>query len=842
MNAPVAWRIARRDLRGGLRGFAVFLACLILGVAAIAAVGTVRSAIADALSREGAALLGGDAQMSFTYRFASAEERAFMQARAEAVSEIVDFRSMAVAGEGEAAERALTQVKAVDAAYPLVGGLDLDPGVPLAEALAPRDGVPGAVMDGVLADRLGLVTGDRFRLGATEFRLGARLLREPDGAMGGMLLGPRTIVHTRDLEGSGLLAPGSVFDTRYRLRLPPGADLGGLQQEAEAAFLDTGLRWRDARRGAPGAERFVERMGSFLVLVGLAGLAVGGIGIASAVRAYLDGKTRTIAALKAVGADSGTIFLAYALQVGGMAVLGVALGLALGIALPVAAAPVVAGLLPIPVAVAPTFAPAAEAAIYGVLTAVLFTLWPLARVRDVRAAALFRDLGAGRRRWPGRRLSWALLGILAVFVAVVLGLSAMPSLALATLGGIAGALLLLAGAAWVLRRIARRLAHHTGGRPGLRLALAAVAGPREEASAVVLALGLGLSVLAAVGQIDANLRAAIDRDLPEVAPSFFFVDIQSDQLEGFRARLAAEAGVTKVETAPMLRAVLTRINGRDAREVAGDHWVLRGDRGLTYSADPPADTRIVAGQWWPEDYAGPPQLSFAAEEAAELGLKLGDRITVNVLGRDIEAEITSLREVDFSTAGIGFVMLMSPAALTGAPHTHIATVYADAGADARILRDVAGAFPNITAIAVREVVGRVSEILGAIARATAIAAGVTLMTGVVVLIGAAASGQRARVYEAAILKVLGSTRAGILASFALRSALMGAAAGLVAIGFGAVAGLAVMRFVMDAPYRFEPVTALAVVAGGVLATLLAGLAFALPALGARPGRILRGSE
>ncbi|MCV2867671.1 ABC transporter permease [Defluviimonas sp. WL0002] len=842
MNPAVAWRIARRDLRGGLRGFAVFLACLILGVAAIAAVGTVRSAISEALSREGAALLGGDAQMSFTYRFASEEERAFMRDRADAVSEIVDFRSMAVVGEGQAAERALTQVKAVDDAYPLVGALALEPSLPLDSAFEPRDGAPGAVMDGVLADRLGLDVGDRFRLGLAEFRLGARLVREPDGAMGGMLLGPRTIVLTRDLQGSGLLEPGSVFDTRYRLRLPAGTDLAQLQREAEAAFMDTGMRWRDARRGAPGAERFVDRMGSFLVLVGLAGLAVGGIGIASAVRAYLEGKTGTIAALKAVGADTSTIFLAYALQIGGMTALGILLGLLLGIALPVAAAPVVADLLPIPVQVAPSFRPAAEAALYGVLTAALFTLWPLARVRDVRAAALFRDLGAGRRRWPGRRFGAALTAILTLFVAVVLVLAAMPTLALATLGGIAGALALLAGAAWVLRQIARRLSHRVEGRPGLRLALAAVAGPREEASAVVLALGLGLSVLAAVGQIDANLRAAIDRDLPEVAPSFFFVDIQNDQLDGFRDSLAAEEGVSKVDTAPMLRAVVTRINGRDAREVSGDHWVLRGDRGLTYAALPPEGTKIVAGSWWPEDYAGPPQMSFAAEEAAELGLDLGDKVTVNVLGRDIEAEITSFREVDFSTAGIGFVMLMNPAALGGAPHTHIATVYADPASDSRILREVAGAYPNITAIPVREVVDRVSEILGAIARATAIAAGVTLLTGVVVLIGAAASGQRARVYEAAVLKVLGATRGRILASFALRSALMGAAAGLVAIAFGGVAGFAVMHFVMDAPYRFEPTTALAIVSGGITATLVAGLLFALPVLGARPARILRGAE
>ena len=406
MKLPLAARIARREMRGGVRGFAVFLACLALGVAAIAAVGTVRGSISAALTEQGAVLLGGDAQMSFTYRYANAGERAFMATRAAKVSEIVDFRSMAVVGQGEGADRALTQVKAVDDAYPLTGRLLLDPPMSPDEALG-RDarGVAGAVMDAVLIDRLGLAIGDRFRLGLTEFRLTARILREPDNANGGFALGPRTIVHSADLAGSGLLEPGSIFDSRYRLLLADKRDLDQLGKDANAAFRSTGMGWRDARWGAPGAQRFVDRMGSFLVLVGLAGLAVGGVGIASAVRSYLDGKTGTMAALKAMGAESRMIFKVYLIQVGVLAVVGVILGLALGVGLPVLAGPYIATQLPIPVTIAPTLRPLAEAAVYGFLTAALFALWPLARTREVKAAALFRDLGAGRRARPGKGIS-----------------------------------------------------------------------------------------------------------------------------------------------------------------------------------------------------------------------------------------------------------------------------------------------------------------------------------------------------------------------------------------------------------------------------------------------------
>lgn len=841
MRPGLAVRIALREMRGGLGGFAVFLMCLMLGVAAIAAVGTVRASISGAIRDQGAVLLGGDAEMSFTYRFASEDERDFMADRADAVSEMVDFRSMAVTGEGEGAERALTQVKAVDAAYPLTGALSLDPPLSAAEALAPSHGIPGAVMDPVLADRMGLALGDHFRLGTREFRLSARILREPDTSAG-FTLGPRTIVRTEDLAGSGLLEPGSLFDTRYRLSLPQDVALDALKSETETRFRDTGVRWRDARSAAPGMQRFVDRMGSFLILVGLAGLAVGGVGIGSAVQSYIDGKIQVIAALKAMGAESGTIFTIYLVQVGFLALIGIALGLGLGALLPILAGPLIAESLPIPVAIGVSPRPLAEAALYGSLTAALFALWPLARTRDVRAAALFRDLGPGRRGWPGVRLALVLALIAGAIVVAAIAFTRMPSLALGTLGGVIAALLTLTLAALGLRRLARRMGHRARGRPALRLALSAIGSPREEATAVVLSLGLGLSVLAAVGQIDSNLRASIAQDLPDVAPSFFFVDIQPDQIQGFLERVGGDAAVSRVDTAPMLRGVLTEINGRDAREVAGNHWVVRGDRGLTYSAAPPPRTAITAGAWWPEDYDGPPQMSFAQEEADEMGLKLGDRLTVNVLGRDIEAEITSFRDVDFGTAGIGFVMSMNPAALQGAPHSWIATVYAAPEAEAAILRDLATAYPNITAVRVKDAIDRVSEALAAIARATAVAAGVTLLTGVVVLIGAAAAGERARVYESAILKSLGATRGTVLRSFALRSAMMGAAAGIVAVVFGAAAGWAVMTFVMEGPFRFEPLSALVIVTGGALATLVTGLLFALRPLAARPARVLRSAE
>ncbi|NNJ66917.1 MAG: drug:proton antiporter [Boseongicola sp.] len=842
MSLAIAGRIARRELRGGLNGFRVFLACLALGVGAIAAIGSVRESIRGGLDREGAVILGGDASIQLTYRFAEADERAWIDARAEAVSELVDFRSLAVFGTGEAAERGLTQVKGIDEIYPLYGEVTLEPQISLSEALSNRDGRPGAVMDPVLIARLGIEVGETFRLGEQDFHLSAALINEPDSAAAGFALGPRTMVRTTALENSGLIQPGTLFETEYKLRLAEDADLDALRDMSETEV--TGARWRDKRNGAPGVAEFVDRLGSFLVLVGLAGLAVGGVGVSSAVRAYLGEKTEVIATLKTLGAESRTIFLSYFIQIGVLTLAGVTLGLILGAIVPIAFAPLIEARLPVPAAVTLYPMPLVEAGIYGILSALIFTIWPLAQTEDVRAATLFRDGATSGQGWP--RVRWIMLTLVlfAVLVALAAEFSGLLTLTVWSAAGMAGAFVVLVIAAWAVRLMARRIAGMRAirGRSAARLAFGSVGGPGGEAVSVVLSLGLGLTVLAAVGQIDSNLRGAIERDLPDIAPSFFMVDIQPDQLQPFRDELAANPAVSDVQSAPMLRGIITEINGRPAVETAGDHWVLQGDRGVTYSANAPEDAIVTHGAWWPEDYSGPPQVSFATEEALEMGLSIGDEITVNILGRDIIAEVTSLREVDFSTAGIGFIMSMNPSALQAAPHSHIATVYADAEAEGAILRSVSNTYPNITAIRVKDAIERVSDVLAGIAAAITYGALATLVTGGIVLIGAAAAGVRARTYEAAVLKTLGASRRTILSSFALRSGLLGVAAGMVAIVAGGLAGWAVMTFVMDTDYIFEPVSAGLIVVGGVLATLFAGLAFAWGPLAARPAQVLRARE
>ncbi len=798
--------------------------CLIFGVASIATIGSLRGAIEAGLNSNGQVFLGGDAEIELTYRRASPQENDWMAQQSLQKSEILDFRSMAVARDNS--KRILTQVKAVDAAYPLVGEIVLSNDMGLPEALAGQNDLPGAVVAPALLRRLLLNLGDIMQLGEQEFVVMATLEKEPDN-FSNFALGPRSIVLAQDLEGSGLLSQGTIFSSKYRLILPKGIDFDTAKAMFEADWATAGGKWKDARNASPGAARAIDRLSTFLVLIGLSGLVVGGIGVSAAVQAFVAKKTGNIAVLKTLGATPRQIFWIYTLQIIAYTVAAVILGVLLGAVAPFLARPFLPESLSAVAVISVYPAALLEAATYGALAAAIFSIWPLAQTEQIRPANLFR--GGTPQSWPATRYIIVLVILLGAALWGTVQFSGSIAMTMWLLGGISLALLFLALMAGLFKLILKQVVRGKSlqGRLALRAAVSAIASGTERAGPVVMGIGLGLAVLAAVGQIDGNLRNSMTKSLPDKAPSFFFLDIQSSQLEEFNQRLSDNTEVDRVETAPMLRGLVTQINSKPAAEVGGDHWVLRGDRGISYAAKMPEKTSLTAGQWWPDDYSGPAQISFSAEAAEEIGIGLGDSLTLNVLGRDITATITSLRNVDFSNAGMGFVILLNASALAGAPHSHIATVYASEAAEIPILDELGQAFPNVTGIQIREAVLMVSGIVSSIASAASIGAIATLITGFLILIGAASVSSKQRAYETAILKTLGATHREILVSFALRSAMVGALAASVALGVGLLGGWAVSSFVFKSSFEIIWSNAALIIFGGVCATLITGVLFAL---------------
>jgi len=835
-----AVRLACRELRGGVRGFRIFLACLVLGVTAIAGIGSLGASVTAGLRADGAALLGGDVAVRVLYHPATAEERRFLE-QSGAVSEVVTMRAMARSSDN--AKQSLAELKAVDATYPLYGALSLDPARPLAETLAERGGMFGAAVDPAVASRLGLATGDRFRVGDAVFELRALIAHEPDASLTGLAFGPRITIAAAALPQTGLIHPGALVGYEYRLKLPAGTDAAAWTEAARAAFPDAGWQIRTADRAAPSLQRLIDRIAFFLDLAGITALLVGGIGIGNAVAGYVQSKTGTIATLKCLGAPNRLVFAAYLAQVLALALVGIVVALVLGALLPAAAVPLIARLFPVAPRLGIYPLPLAEAALAGLLATLAFSLWPLAAIGRVAPGALFRDTVAPARRRPP-------LAAIAATAMAAAGLAALIVLAapdrIVALWYIAGAVAAFAvfrGAGALIVRAARRLGRSRwiAARPLIRLALANLHRPGAPTARIVLSLGIGLSVLAAVALVEGNLADEIDTRLADRAPSYFFIDIQPDQLAGFEALVGATAGAS-LQQVPMLRGRITRLNGAavETAAVAPDaRWALRSDRGLTYAATPPAGARIVAGKWWPQGYNGPPLVSFDAELAHGMGLKVGDTLTVNLLGREITATIANLRQIDWARLGINFAIVFAPGTLEAAPQTHLAAVYLPQSEEEPLVRRVVAQYPNVTAIPVREALATVANIVGAIGTAIRLVAAVALAAGLLVLGGAVAAGHRRRVYDAVVLKVLGATRPMLAASFLAEYGLLAVATALVAAGIGTAAAWALVTRALHMDFVFFPAPLLWLFVLAMPATAALGFVGTWRALGSQPAAVLR---
>lgn len=830
-------RFSLRELRGGLRGFRLFVACLGLGVAVIAGIGTLSASIITGLERDGRSLLGGDVEFRLIHRGTTPQERAFLESRGS-VSETVQMRAMAHALRSD--ERTLVELKAVDAAYPLYSRVELEQSGDLASLLAAKDGgLPGAAVDPQALIRLNAQPGDRLGIGEAEFEIRAVIAREPDRATDGLTLGPRVMIAADALQATQLVQPGTLAYWHYRVKLRPGLTALQMQDIAQKDFAASGWRIRDWKEGSPGIRRFLDRAGLFLVLVGLTALLIGGVGVANAVHAHLDGKTPTIATLKSLGATTGLIFRVYLWQTLLLAAFGIGIGLVAGAALPNLAAGALAEMLPLPLVPGFYWQPLALAAAYGLLVALAFTIWPLARAAEIRPAALYRDLVA-----PGKRLPRP-----AYVVTTLLLFAALAALAVfgAEERRFAGAFVFAAIVAFVLFRliaigIARTARHIRPRNVRLKLAFASLHRPGAATSALLLSLGVSLTLLVAIALVESNLHAQVEERLPDEAPAFFFVDIQSGQMDDFRSTVLGSAGARDLETVPNMRGRIASVKGVPAEqiEVSPDQrWVLQGDRGLTYARDLPAGSTLLAGQWWPRDYDGPPLISIEDKAAKGLGVTIGDRLTVNVLGRDIEAEIASIRQLDWSSFGINFVLVFSPGLLERAPHTFLATVKAGPAAELALFRTVTQKFPNISVVRMKDVLTELNNIVLKLGAAVRGAAGITLIAGLIVLAGALAAEHRRRLKEGAILKALGATRRDVILAHVIEYGSVGLVGAVMAFGLGWAAAWAMVTLMMNATFYFAPGVAAATALGGVAATLLLGLAGAWQALAAKPAPLLR---
>ncbi len=838
----LALAIAMRELRSGAGGLTVFVLCIALGVAAVAAIGSLSASFDEALARQGRTLIGGDLSFELIHRQANAKERAALEALGQ-VSESASFRAMARSEKGKST---LVEVKAVDDAYPLYG-----------DVVVTRAGRQGPIwrnddvvlVEQTLLDRLGLDAGSTLLIGEATTTIGGVLGEQPDRLADRLAYGPKLLMSRGTLAKTGLVQPGSLIRWTYRVKLeePAASDqqaLAKMRKEIETRFPESGFAIHDWTDPAPSLRRDADRFTQFINFVGLTALLLGGIGVGNAIKSYMAKKRDIIATFKCLGASSRLVLAVYMIQALALASIGIAIGLVLGALAPAAVAALYGDALPIELAIEPHPLPLLTAALAGLLTMVLFVLWPLGRAALVSPAVLMRaHLTEERER---SSLPFAIASAVAGLALFALAIAASEErlITASISAGIVAAFLLLSGFGLLVQRLAAKRRRVRA--PSLALALSSIGGPASLARSIAVSLGLGLGLLIATALIHRSLLKEISSNIEVDAPAYYFLDVEESDLPIFRDTVKAILPDAKMADAPMLRGRIVKIKGVDVDQIEVDpdaRWVLAGDRGLTYTDEVPPSSTITAGEWWPKGYSGEPLVSFDDEIAKGLGLKLGDHVTVNVLGRNVDAKIASLRKIDWESLAINFVMVFSPNTLEGAPHRVLTTLEFPKGTEpereGKVVQALAETFPLVTAIKVGDIVDAAKKMFAKVISAIRATAGVTLLIGAAVLAGAVAAGQQQRKYLAVLYKTLGATRGRIIGAELLEFGLLGLATALLAIVIATLTAWALCKWAFEVPFVFAPLAALETIALALGLVLAVGVVATWRVLSAKAAPYLR---
>lgn len=843
MSRLSGWmRIAVLDLRGDVRRFIILLACLALGVGAIAAVSSVGAALQAAVERDARVILGGDIEVRHRGSDLPEEQRSAVEALGE-TARVVDLNARASANDASV----LLGLRAVSENYPLVGAVTIDPETvqPLGELLAPIDGVPGAVVDPSVLNRLGLVVGDTMRIGNAEFDVRAGLVGLPDQAAQGFQLGLPAIISDGALAAAGLEQQGVLSRFGYKVLLDdrnPGEAL----EQLDSAFPDAEWDLREPQDAAANLKRFFDLFARFLTLVGLSSLLVGGVGVSNAISAYITERRTSIATMRSLGATSARIMVHFLTQVLVLSTAGVLLGLMLGAATSLLALPVLSGMLAIELPPTLDARSLLTAAGFGLLIGFAFALLPLRGAQKLKPASLFRAAGGNETR-----LNWRDLVQWRTAVPLFLALAAIAALAVYTTSSpwlvawyAAGAVVafgLLRLAAFVLQaglRLLPALPNTT-----LRQAFKAIHRPGSAAPVVVLSLGLGLALLLMITLLDQNLRAQIDSAVAEDAPAFVLLDMPKDQVPLVEAFAGDDPGVETLETIPMLRGSIESVKDRAVAELGpmpddiAD--MFEGDTALSWARDVPDGSTVTEGEWWASDYDGPPMVSLSTELREPLDLAVGDVMSIAVAGRPIAVTIGNFREIDWRENGLNFRLLFSPGVIESAPQTVMGSISVLDGAAPDVESRLSAAFPTLNFLPIGEALERIEDILGSLANAVALVGSLAVVSGILVLAGAMTVGRKQREADAVVMKVLGATSGRVILSFLVEYGVLGLLAAIMGAGLGIAAAWAILTFVMEIPFAPNLVTVAVVVFGSVVATIVTGMLTTWSAMAVRPARQLR---
>ena len=881
-------RMAWRETRGAWRHFLYFFACIAIGVGALVGVSLFGTHVERAVTKEARGLLGGDLEIRLTRPLSLAGQAVLdsLNGRGMAfthVSELVAMAAHATYGSAVTQSTQIIELKAVESMYPLYGTIRLDQAQLLDVLLHPdarRCGGHscfGAVVQESLLIRMGLSVGDQLKIGQAMFLITGIVRTEPDRMANAFTLGPRVMIAQEGLRAAELIKPGSRVRERYLVKMPPDTPLEPLLSELRDRLAADSARVSSYRTAQSQLRQFLDQLSRYLGLIGLTALFIGGLGVGTSIHAFLRDKMRTIAILKSVGADSATVVSTYVVQAIFLGSVGSLAGILLGIALQRGLPPLMADLfvsdLLEQLGVSSELSwssiwPLMKGAALGLLSTLLFTLWPLLKIRDIHPGAIFRrdaEQATVEHETPPSRwwVTWGLADRWNVGTAggIILGLCALSvwqagswSIGFLFLGALSFAIMVLfvcarvfvRGLAWVpMPRVL-----------SLRYALGNVVRPGSQATGIMVAIGIGMMVIVTVSLVEQALLHQVQENRPTDSPTFFFIDIQPDQAKEFVSLVDRQTGRARPELTPLVRSRLHAIDGHvvtaeeeavekddkrtEGKEARGKQWYFTREYVLTFLDQLPKDNQLVKGKWWkPGQVFSTPQVSVEEEAATHLGLAIGSIVEFDIQGATVSAEVSSIRKVELGNFSTNFFMILSPGAIEGAPFTYVATVRVSPQEEVPLQQAVVASFPNVSAIHIGDVLDSFARVLDRLSLAIRAVALFCVAAGGLVMAAALAATRYRRLYESVILKALGATRGLIARAFAIEYVLLGAVAGLIGLILGSFLSWAVLRYVFDLPWSIHPrVLGIGLLLTMVL-TLIVGFASTYRILGQRPLAVLR---
>ena len=829
--------MAWRDGKASGKRLLLFMASIILGIAAVVSIQSFSNNLKNNIGLQSKALMGADFLIDSNQ---PANERVveLMDSLGGYKAREVKFASMAAFPKSLSTK--LVQVRAIEGNYPFYGELETEPKT---SAFDYQD-KGGALVDATVMLQFDLKPGDSVKLGTTTFPILGALITAPGSTGIGATAAPPIVVPFRFMEESGLLQRGSRLGYNYYFE-DDKVDLELLNDkvdpllDAENADMDTHTDTSE-RLG-----RRYENVGRFLNLVAFIALLLGCVGIASSVHIYIKEKLKAVAVLKCLGATRKQTFLIFLLQIAGMGLLGGIIGTAIGLLLQQTFPLILQEFLPFTVEISTSYPAIFVGLLLGVSMSVLFALSPLVHTWFVSPLQVLRvQEDTGKKSRPYQ--IWVVVAIVLFVLLFALWLLGRWEFALSFVVGILVTFSILAGVSIGFMRLIKKYFPKSWSFAA-RQSLLNLYRPNNQTVVLILAIGIGTFLISTLYFTKDFLLAKTTFEASAESPNLILFDVQTEQRNDVENTITPK-GLPVIDNIPIVTMRMERIKDRDVNDIRLDtttrvnKWILNHEFRTTYRDSMIGSEKLLEGEWLP---SVPPNtevipISLADNVANDALVKLGDTLLFNVQGKMMTTVVGNIRQVDWARMQLNFSIVFPTGVLEKAPQFHVVTTNApDKASSANLQRELVKKFPNISIIDLRQVVTLVENILDKISWVITFMAFFSILTGIIVLIGSVRNSKYQRIRESVLLRTLGAQSKQILKINALEYLFLGVLGSGVGVLLSLLSSFLLAYFIFDTPFIPSWVPFLVVLPGITLLVLAIGLFNSRGVLNSPPLQVLR---